>query len=109
VTGKNGRRAILPKAAIKSRSAHYLNRTKLWFIDPDSEIGRFCTMRKRPATEINGMHIRGLGDELLHALDEFRRSEPDLPSRPKAACRLLQQALARQDEEASDARREVAA
>jgi hypothetical protein len=48
-------------------------------------------MRKRSA-DTNGIHIRPR-DELLRAIDEFRRSEPDLPSRPKAALQLLQQAL----------------
>ena len=49
--------------------------------------------KRRPAAEVNGMHVRGLTDESMCVLDEFRRSEPDLPSRPKAARRLIQQAL----------------
>jgi metal-responsive CopG/Arc/MetJ family transcriptional regulator len=41
------------------------------------------------------IHVR-LQDELLRAIDVFRRSEIDLPTRPEAVRRLLQQAMARQ-------------
>jgi hypothetical protein len=50
-------------------------------------------MHKRSAAELNGIHIR-VRDELLRAIDEIRRSEPDLPTRPKAVGRLLKEALA---------------
>ena len=49
-------------------------------------------MYKRSAAETNGIHIR-VGDELFRAIEKFRRSEPDIPTRPKAVRRLLQQAL----------------
>ena len=31
--------------------------------------------------------------ELRHAIEEFRRNEPDIPSRPEAIRRLLKQAV----------------
>ena len=58
-------------------------------------------MYKKSAAKNNGIHLR-VGDELFRAIEKFRRGEPDIPSRPKAACRLLQQALARQDDGADN-------
>jgi hypothetical protein len=46
------------------------------------------------------LHVR-LHHELLHAIDVFRRSEADLPTRQEAARRLLKQALTARQEEAS--------
>ena len=48
----------------------------------------------RPLAE--NIHVR-LQDELLRAIDVFRRSEVDLPTRPEAVRRLLQQAMTRQE------------
>jgi metal-responsive CopG/Arc/MetJ family transcriptional regulator len=45
------------------------------------------------------IHVR-LHDELLRAVDEFRRREADIPTKPEAVRRLLQQAIAaRADDE----------
>jgi hypothetical protein len=41
----------------------------------------------------NSIHVR-LGNELLAALDEWRRDQPDLPTKPEALRRALQQAVA---------------
>ena len=45
------------------------------------------------------IHVR-LQYELLSALNAFRRDEPDLPTIPKAVCRLLKRALAARAAEA---------
>jgi metal-responsive CopG/Arc/MetJ family transcriptional regulator len=46
-----------------------------------------------------------LRKNLLFAIESFRRSEPDIPTRPEAVRRLLQQAVdARQDGEVGDGR-----
>jgi metal-responsive CopG/Arc/MetJ family transcriptional regulator len=39
------------------------------------------------------IHVR-LQNELLRAIEDFRRSEVDIPTRPEAIRRLLQQAIA---------------
>jgi hypothetical protein len=44
------------------------------------------------ANTTNGIHVR-LQNELLCAIESFRRSEPDIPTRPEAVRRLLQRAL----------------
>jgi len=51
-----------------------------------------CAMSKRSA-KLNGIHVRER-DELLDEIDELRRYEPDIPTRPKAIHRLLKEALA---------------
>jgi hypothetical protein len=57
----------------------------------------------------NSIHVR-LSRKQLAALDEYRRDQLDLPSKPEALRRALQQAIAaRQEDEAGDAHREVAA
>ena len=49
----------------------------------------------RPLAE--NIHVR-LQNELLRAIEDFRRSEADIPSKPEAVRRLLRQAVtARQD------------
>jgi len=54
----------------------------------------------RPLAE--NIHVR-LRNELLRAIDDFRRSEADIPSKPEAVRRLLLQAVtARQEEAASN-------
>ena len=54
----------------------------------------------RPLAE--NIHVR-LQNELLHAIDDFRRSEADIPSKPEAVRRLLREAVtARQEEAASN-------
>ena len=54
----------------------------------------------RPLAE--NIHVR-LRNELLRAIDDFRRSEADIPSKPEAVRRLLRQAVtARQEEAASN-------
>jgi len=59
-------------------------------------------MHERPNTA--GVHVR-LQQPLLSEIEDFRRSEIDLPTRPEAIRRLLQQAvLARQDAAAATAR-----
>jgi metal-responsive CopG/Arc/MetJ family transcriptional regulator len=61
-------------------------------------------MHEQPNTV--GVHVR-LHQPLLSEIDEYRRDQANLPSRPTAIRQLLQQALARQDEDRG--RREVAA
>jgi metal-responsive CopG/Arc/MetJ family transcriptional regulator len=39
------------------------------------------------------IHVR-LQNELLRVIEDFRRSEADIPTRPEAIRRLLQQAVA---------------
>jgi metal-responsive CopG/Arc/MetJ family transcriptional regulator len=60
-------------------------------------------MHKRTSADTtNGIHVR-LQNELLRAIESFRRSEPDIPTRPEAVRRLLQQAMkARQEKVASN-------
>jgi hypothetical protein len=54
----------------------------------------------RPLAE--NIHVR-LRNELLRAIEDFRRSEADIPSKPEAVRRLLLQAVtARQEEAASN-------
>jgi hypothetical protein len=54
----------------------------------------------RPLAE--NIHVR-LRNELLRAIEDFRRSEADIPSKPEAVRRLLRQAVtARQEEAASN-------
>ena len=54
----------------------------------------------RPLAE--NIHVR-LQNELLRAIEDFRRSEADIPSKPEAVRRLLLQAVtARQEEAASN-------
>lgn len=48
--------------------------------------------KKRP-TEIGTQISVRLQNELLVLLDEMRRREPDLPSRPEVIRRLVEQAL----------------
>jgi hypothetical protein len=51
-------------------------------------------MHKRTSTDTtNGIHVR-LEDMVLRAIENFRRGEPDIPTRPEAIRRLLQRALA---------------
>jgi hypothetical protein len=52
-------------------------------------------MDERPITA--GVHVR-LQQPLLSEIQDFRRSEIDLPTLPEAIRRLVQQALARQDD-----------
>jgi metal-responsive CopG/Arc/MetJ family transcriptional regulator len=48
-----------------------------------------------PSSE--SVHVR-LHTQLLRAIEDFRRSEADIPSRPEAVRRLVEQAVtARQD------------
>jgi hypothetical protein len=54
----------------------------------------------RPLAE--NIHVR-LQNELLRAIEDFRRTEADIPSKPEAVRRLLLQAVtARQEEAASN-------
>ena len=54
----------------------------------------------RPLAE--NIHVR-LQNELLRAIEDFRRSETDIPSKPEAVRRLLLQAVtARQEGAASN-------
>jgi len=46
------------------------------------------------------IHVR-LQNELLRAIEDFRRREADLPTRPEAIRRLLQQAVMAREEEAA--------
>ena len=52
----------------------------------------------RPLPE--NIHVR-LQHELLRAIEDFRRSEADIPSKPEAVRRLLQQAITTHQEEAA--------
>ena len=52
----------------------------------------------RPLAE--NIHVR-LQNELLHAIEDFRRSEADIPSKPEAVRRLLLQAVTARQEEAA--------
>ena len=52
----------------------------------------------RPLAE--NIHVR-LRNELLRAIDDFRRSEADIPSKPEAIRRLLLQAVTARQEEAA--------
>ena len=58
-------------------------------------------MHKRTSADTNGIHVR-LENDLLHAIECFRRSEPDIPTRPEAVRRLLQQAMRACQKEVSD-------
>jgi hypothetical protein len=50
-------------------------------------------MHKRSSADNNnGIHVR-LRNELLSAIEDFRRGEADIPTRPEAIRRLLQQAV----------------
>lgn len=55
-------------------------------------------MHKRSSTDNNGIHVR-LRNELLRAIEDFRRSEADIPTRPEAVRRLLEQAVSAREEE----------
>jgi metal-responsive CopG/Arc/MetJ family transcriptional regulator len=58
--------------------------------------------RRSSAGITKGIHVR-LRKELLCEIDGFRRSEADIPTRPEAVRRLLEQAVtARQEEVASN-------
>jgi hypothetical protein len=49
--------------------------------------------RGRPATGVNpSIHLR-VPEGLLEAIDDFRRRQPDQPSRPEAVRRVLERAL----------------
>ena len=52
----------------------------------------------RPLAE--NIHVR-LQNELLRAIEDFRRSEADIPSKPEAVRRLLRQAVTTRQEEAA--------
>jgi hypothetical protein len=52
----------------------------------------------RPLAE--NIHVR-LQNELLRAIEDFRRSEADIPSKPEAVRRLLLQAVTARQEEAA--------
>jgi hypothetical protein len=55
--------------------------------------GLRCGIRDRPATgQIPGRSIR-LPDELWTAIDDWRRQQPDIPTRTESIRRLLAQAL----------------
>ena len=59
-------------------------------------------MHKRTSADAtNGIHVR-LENELLHAIECFRRSEQHIPTRPEAIRRLLQKALALGNETSTD-------
>jgi len=47
---------------------------------------------QKSADGTNGIHVR-LENELLHAVERFRREQTDIPTRPEAIRRLLQKAL----------------
>jgi metal-responsive CopG/Arc/MetJ family transcriptional regulator len=49
--------------------------------------------RGRPRTGIGTPVQVRLKDDLLASLDEWRRKQPDLPNRPEAMRRLIEQAL----------------
>ena len=50
-------------------------------------------MHKRTSADTtNGIHVR-LENELLHAIECFRRGEPEIPTRPEAIRRLIRRAL----------------
>ena len=46
----------------------------------------------------NSIHVR-LSREQLAALDEYRRGQPDLPTKPEALRRTLQHAIAAREDE----------
>lgn len=46
----------------------------------------------RPAVDSEPVNLR-LPRSLLSAVDEFRRAEPDLPTRPEAIRRIIAKAL----------------
>jgi hypothetical protein len=66
----------------------------------DGASGEFCAVSKRSAAKLNGIHVR-VRDELLDAIDEFRRNERDIPTRPNAIHQLLKEALAARQRRAS--------
>jgi hypothetical protein len=60
----------------------------------------FETMHHRSSAEVsNGVHVR-LQSELARALDDCRRAEADVPSRPEMVRRLLRQAVTARQAEA---------
>ena len=58
-------------------------------------------MDRSPAARARDIHLR-LQHPLLADIEHFRRGERDIPSRPEAVRRLLQRALARQDDGAGN-------
>jgi hypothetical protein len=54
-------------------------------------------MHKRSSTNTNGIHVR-VRNELLSAIEDFRRSEADIPTRPEAVRRLVEQAVTAREE-----------
>jgi metal-responsive CopG/Arc/MetJ family transcriptional regulator len=56
-------------------------------------------MHKRSSANTNGIHVR-LPNRLLREIEHFRRRETDIPTRPEAVRRLVQQAVTARQEEA---------
>jgi len=65
------------------------------FNDPDRE--REIRTVREPISADNQVQVR-MPPDLRRAIEDFRRNEPDIPTRPEAIRRLLKQAVtARQD------------
>jgi len=65
------------------------------FNDPDRE--REIRTVREPISADNQVQVR-MPPDLRRAIEDFRRNEPDTPTRPEAIRRLLKQAVtARQD------------
>jgi hypothetical protein len=62
--------------------------------------GRFAPVREATSSADNQVQVR-MPQDLRRAIEDFRRNEPDIPTRPEAIRRLLKLAvLARQGREA---------
>jgi hypothetical protein len=57
-------------------------------------IREICTMHERAAAASPSFQVQvRIPTDLLLAVESFRRTEPDIPTRPEAVRRLLQRAL----------------
>jgi hypothetical protein len=51
-----------------------------------------CTLREQTSPADNQVQVR-MPPDLRRAIEDFRRNEPDIPTRPEAIRRLLKQAV----------------
>ena len=52
----------------------------------------FCTVREQTSADSSQIQVR-VPDDLRRAIEERRRREPDIPTRPEMIRRLLKQAV----------------
>ena len=58
--------------------------------------GRLAPVREPTSSADSQVQVR-MPQDLRRAIEDFRRQEPDIPTRPEAIRRLLKLAVARQD------------